>query len=256
MRARRGFSLIELMVSMAVGMIVLLLAVSALRAVGEGYGRGTDGVAAEREARAVLTQAAEDLSKAVSGLEMVFEDSGSGWRRDRLGFFCLQPDDAQADSERVGDLCAVVYYVEDIEVGGELVRCLMRGFRGSQESFAALRSGDGSSLFEPDESDEPVSFGVIQFKVEPLVRQAVEGEGGEGSGEWVEWTPAEDPEEEAWEGPDAVRLGLVVARRELIAKLRDGGAWDSSPLLGDPERADESDQLELYEILQPFAHAS
>ncbi len=244
MKARAGFTLIELMVSMALGAVVLLLAVGALRAVGDGYGRSTDGVAAEREARAVLTQAAEDLSKGVGGREMVFERNGEGWRRDRLGFFCLQPADAQSDAERVGDLCAVVYYVEDIEIGGDTVRCLMRGFRGSGETFEALRNDNETSLFAREDADEPVAFGVVSFEVNPVLR---EDDG------WTEWRAEEDPE---WTGPDAVGLRVVVARRELIAKLRDSGGWNGSPLLGEPEEADRSDQLEIYEILQSFAHAS
>lgn len=245
MKARAGFTLVELMVSMAIGAIVLLLAAGALQAVGDGYGRGTDGVAAEREARAVLTQAAEDLGKAVGGREMVFETAGTGWRRDRIGFFCLQPDDAQSADERVGDLCAVVYYVTDLEVGDETLRCLMRGFRGSEETFEALRNGSETSLFQGRPADEPVAFGVVSFEANPLVRLAGAG--------WSEWRAEADP---AWDGPDAVRLKLVVARRELIAKLREAGAWDSSPLLGSPDDAAESDQLESYEVLQSFSHAS
>ncbi|BCX48511.1 hypothetical protein HAHE_24190 [Haloferula helveola] len=242
---RAGFTLVELMVSMALGMLVLLLGVAGLRAVGEGYGRGTDGVASEREARAILTQAAEDLSKAVRGREMVFGGSTDAWRKDRLGFLCLQPDDAQSDSERVGDLCAVVYYIKDLKIGRDTVRCLLRGFRGSDETFEALRTGNESSLFVGEPADEPVAFGVLAFKVEPSVRGA--------DGEWEDWQQTADPD---WVGPDAVRLVLVVARRELVAKLRDTGAWDNSPLLGDPDDAEFSDQLETYEIFQPFGHDS
>ena len=245
MKARAGFTLLELMVSMALGAIVLLLAVAALRGVGEGYGRGTDGVAAERESRAVLTQVAEDLSKAVGGREMAFERVGDGWRSDRLGFFCLQPADAQSDAERVGDLCAVVYYVRDLEIRGESLRCLMRGFRGSEETFGALRDGRETRLFEPEPADEPVAFGVVSFEVDPLLR---DDDGG-----WIEWRADQDAD---WAGPDVVGLRVVIARRELIAKLRESGAWDSSPLLGDPADADRSDQLEIYRILQPFSHAS
>jgi type II secretory pathway component PulJ len=245
MKARPAFTMLELLVSMAIGMIVLLLSAVALRAVGDGYGRGTDGVAAERESRAVLTQVAEDLSKAVGGREMLFESVGEGWRRDRLGFFCLQPADAQSDDQRVGDLCTVVYYVDDLEIGGDTVRCLMRGFRGSEETFEALREDAGTGLFAPETADEPIAFGVLSFEVEPRLRSEAGG--------WTEWRAAEDPE---WAGPDAVGLRVVIARRELVAKLRESGAWDSSPLLGDPAEADRSGQLEIYRILQPFSHGS
>ncbi|MGB1128908.1 MAG: PilW family protein [Haloferula sp.] len=244
-RSPRGFTLVEMLVSMGAGMIVLVLAVTSLRSTGDGYTRSTSSMSAEREARAVLTIAAEDLSKAVRGREMVFGGGGEGWKKDELGFLCLQPEDAQSSSQWVGDLCAVVYYLDELEIGRDSVRCLMRGFRNSEETFDALRSDGVAGLYEPKSVDEPVAFGVLAFEVEPLVRA--------GAGAWVEWTRADDAE---WQGPDAVRMRLVVARRELMGKLRKEGDWDSSPLLGDPEMADRSPDLEVYEVVNLFSHAN
>lgn len=247
MRSRRthGFTLVEMLVSMGAGTVVLLLAVTSLRSTGDGYTRSTSSMSAEREARAVLTIAAEDLSKAVPGREMVFGGSDALWEKDKLGFLCLQPEDAQSPTEWVGDLCGVVYYLDDLEIGRDTVRCLMRGFRDSEETFQALRSDTVSELYEPRDVDEPVSFGVLAFEVEPLLRRPAGG--------WSRWNEAADSE---WEGPDAVRMRLVVARRELMGKLRRAGDWDASPLLGDPEEASQSPDLEVYEVINQFSNAS
>ncbi|MEM1084398.1 MAG: prepilin-type N-terminal cleavage/methylation domain-containing protein [Verrucomicrobiota bacterium] len=243
---RNGFTLIEMLASTGIGSVVLLVGVLALSNTGDEYGRSTDGVAAEREARAILTLVAEDMSKA-AGRRLEFEEADDGWRRDQLGFTCLQPKDAQAENEAIGDLCLVSYYVKDLEIGRETVRCLMRGFRGSEEVFAALKTDQLDPLFDERNVDEPVAFGVISFEVEPLVRQQ-----GGGFEAWDE--PAEG-EIEA-EMPDVVRLKLVVARRELAAKLREGDDWDNSPLIGEPQDAERNDLLEVYEIIHPFGHAN
>ncbi|MCU0794980.1 MAG: type II secretion system GspH family protein [Akkermansiaceae bacterium] len=246
MHRPKGFTLIELMVAMSVGMVVLLAAVGLLRSAGEGYGRNTDGISAEREARAVLSQAGEDLAKAVRKRLLVEEKDNAGWRSDRLGFLCLQPADAQAEDERIGDLCAVVYYLSDITMGGRSVRCLMRGFRGSSETFLAVGKKDVSSLYQPDPLDEPVAFGVVAFEVEPLIRRT--------GGRFEKWRAPADESTEVTEWPTSVRLTMVVARRELTGKLQNAADWQSHPLLGTPDKVAESKQLETYEALQSFGH--
>lgn len=244
MRSRAGFTLVELLVSMAVGMIVLLLAASSLRSAGAGYGRNTDGVSADREARAALTQLADDMAKGLRDKRVVIETVGNEWKLSRFGFLCLQPDDAQAEAERVGDVCAVIYYVRDLEVGGNPVRCLMRGFRGSNEVFGALRQNDIASLYDDRAPDEPVAFGVVSFEISPLVRSGQD---------WVPWTEPSDWDDPFVQGPEAVKVSMVVARRELVAKLGDATDWDSSPMLGRASEVARSNQLETYEGIHPFS---
>ena len=96
-------------------------------------------------------------------------------------------------------------------------------------------------VFEPTELDEPVSFGVVAFEVEPLVREE--------TGAYREWNRTVSEEV-----PEMMRLRLVVARRELVGKLRSAVDWDASPLLGTPAELDRSPDLELFEVMQPFAH--
>jgi hypothetical protein len=211
---------------------------------GDSYSQGSGSVAAEREARAVLTQMGDDFAKAVWHQDTIFEAGGEGWKRARTGFLSLQPEDAQSDDGRSGDLCAVHYYVKDIQVGPSTVRCLMRGFRESGEVFPALRAGSLTPMFAEEDTDEPVAFGVLAFEATPLTREL-------GTGNLIDWTQTGNP---VTTGPDFLRLRLVVARRELLGKLATSSDWDSSPLRGDPLKASENRNLEVYEVLQRFGN--
>lgn len=244
-RSLQGFTLMELMVAMAVGSLILLAAASFLGGTGDTYNRVGGNVAAEREARAVLSQMADDLATAVYHEDGVFENSGSGWASDKLGFLSLQTEAAQNKDRMIGDLCAVNYYLDDLEINGTTVRCLMRGFRDSADAFEALGAGSVSSLFTKVENvDEPVAFGVVSFEARPKTRD----EGGS----WVDWSEAEG------EQPEAVEVRLVVARKDLAAKLGDSGGWDgggsAAGLLGEAEKADENENLEVYQTLLRFGN--
>ncbi|WP_193210476.1 PulJ/GspJ family protein [Luteolibacter marinus] len=241
-RNPRGFTLLEVMVTMAIGSVLLLVAATLLGGAGQTYDRGSGSVAAEREARAVLTQLGEDFSKAEWHDDTVFEPQGEGWKQDRVGFLSLQPDDAQSKGGRTGDLCALHYYVKDIEVGNSVVRCLMRGFHESGEVFPELLTGSVGSLFDEQDVDEPVAFGVLSFEATPLVL-------AEATGKYEDWKPGgAEPQ------PDAVRVRLVIARRELLGKLTSTKEWDSSPLRGNPTEAANNRDLEVYEVIQRFGN--
>ena len=192
----------------------------------------------------MLTQMGDDFAKAVWHQDTIFEAGGEGWKRARTGFLSLQPEDAQSDDGRSGDLCAVHYYVKDIQVGPSTVRCLMRGFRESGEVFPALKAGSLTPMFAEEDTDEPVAFGVLAFEATPLTREL-------GTGNLIDWTQTGNP---VTTGPDFLRLRLVVARRELLGKLATASDWDASPLRGDPLKASENRNLEVYEVLQRFGN--
>ena len=241
----RGFSLIELMCSMAVGTIVLLAAASLLGTSGDGYGRVGGTVASEREARAILTQLSSDLSSARFHKDTKFEPQGKAWPSDHLGFLSLQPAEAQSDNGRIGDLCAVSYYLTDLTIGGRTVRCLMRGFRESSETFQALADDRVAPLFDGrDHIDEPVAFGVVSFEAKPKTRDQ--------SGKWIDWA------ENDTRGPDGLDIRLVIARRDLAGRLRTPSDWDGSTgpgkALGPPGEAERNENLQVYRTLIRFGN--
>lgn len=160
-----GFSLIELMCSMAIGSILLLAAAAVLGSYGSGYERVGGGVATEREARAVITRLTADLATARFHKDTLMDPSSGSGSAERLRFLCLRSAQAQSEAGRIGDLCAVNYYLKDLSIHGKTVRCLMRGCRDSKDTFTALDDKHPASLFaECSQSDEPIAFGVVSFE--------------------------------------------------------------------------------------------
>lgn len=242
-KAPHGLSLVELMVAMAVGSIILLLAAAMLARSGREYERLGGSLGAERDARALVGQISSDLSSACFHPGIVFESSGPDWVSDRIGFLSLQPEGAQSQSRHIGDLCAVHYYLEDLSMDGKTVRVLMRGFRDSADTFDALRNDGLPDLFSPEKSvDEPLAFGVVSFMARPVSRGR--------DGRWSEWKAS------ATTPPDAIDLRVVIARRSLAAKLSEPADWQGGGahgrLLGNPSMAHRHPDLETYAVHVPF----
>lgn len=233
----RGFSLVELMFSMAIGSIILILAATMLRTSGDGYERIGGSITSEREARALMTQLSSDLSTARFHKDGVIEKSSQPWAADRLGFLSLQPAEAQTESGRVGDLCVVNYYIKDLTISGKTVRCLMRGFRESTETFDSLKTNSVGGLFtEQVNVDEPVAFGVLAFEARPRSKDS--------GGKWQDWVKNDVT------GPEGLEVKLVLARRDLASKLKTPSDWSGSgatkDLVGQPSKAAENPNLEIY----------
>ena len=230
---------------MAIGSVVLILAATMLGTSGDGYERVGGGVASEREARALITQLASDFSTATFHKDGVIDQSSTAWPAARIGFLSLQPAQAQTDDGRIGDLCSINYYLEDLTIGGKTVRCLMRGFRESKDTFAALRAGAVGPLFDPQpDIDEPVAFGVVSFEAQPRIRDA--------TGNWMDWVKSDET------GPEAFDIKLVLARRDIAARLKLPADWDGTgaagKALGEPSKAEKNKGLEIYETTLRFGN--
>ena len=242
-QSRPGFTLVEVMLAMAIGMVVILLAVSMLGRSGSDYERIGGGVAAEREARAVLTQLTADLQSARFHPDQIIEKSDAAWPQDRLGLLTLQAPAAQATASQIGDLCAVHYYLTDLLIGGKTIRCLMRGFRDSKDTFAALATNEVPTLFTPTDRDEPVAFGVLAFQARPKSRTA--------DGTWQDWVKSTTLPPHEPDPPDALDLRLTIVRRELVGRLATTAAWDGA---GTGAQAITKDNLEVYSTLIRFGN--
>ena len=249
--SNRGFTLVELMAAMAVGMVVLMVAASILGSTGDSYERLGGGVTAEREARALLGQLVTDISSVQYHKDTLLREGAQKWPLDKIGFLTLQPDDAQTDDGRVGDLCAVRYYVKDEISGGKVTRCLMRGFVESQQTFKSLKNELVPQLFEEPPSqgssntDEAIAFGVVSFEARPKTRGA--------NGKLTDWKPGTDTP------PDVLALKLVIARRELMGKLTNSSDWNgegplATKMMGNAEESDRNKNLQVYETTVRFGY--
>lgn len=241
----RGFSLLELICSMAIGAIILLAAAAMLGSYGASCERVGGGVATEREARALITRLTSDLATARFHKDGILAKSSATWPADRLGFLSLQPAQAQSDAGRIGDLCAVNYYIKDLSIDGKTVRCLMRGCRESIDTFKALQDDKVSSLFmERNQTDELVVCGIVAFEARPMTRDP--------AGKWVDWARND------LTGPAALEVCLILARRDLAGKLKLPEDWDgagtTARLLGNPSEAQNNSNLEVYSTLISFGN--
>ncbi|MCX6846389.1 MAG: prepilin-type N-terminal cleavage/methylation domain-containing protein [Verrucomicrobia bacterium] len=244
----RGFSLVELSCSMGVGSIVLLLAASMLGSSGDGYQKISSNIANAREARAIISQLDSDLATAKFHPSQIIETPPSERPSHRLGFLSLQAPQAQSEQGRIGDLCAVNYYLADLQFGGQTVRCLMRGMRESADTYAALKTQSTGSLFEKQSvSDEPIGFGVVSFEVQAKTKDA--------KGEWIDWSSNATSTSTA---PEALALRLVIASQSLCAKLKSSDDWNgtgaNSKFLGKLEDAATHSNLEIHKMLIRFGN--
>lgn len=246
--SRRGFTLVELSCSMGVGSIVLLLAASMLGSSSDGYQKISSNIANAREARAIISQLNSDFATAKFHPSQIIETPPSSRPSHRLGFLSLQAPLAQSEQGRIGDLCAVNYYLANLQLGDQTVRCLMRGMRESADTYAALKTQSTCSLFEKQpERDEPIGFGVVSFEVKSKMRDP--------AGQWIDWSYNATNTSTA---PEALALRLVIASQSLCAKLKSSDDWDgsgaNSKFLGNPEDAVTHPNLEIHEMLIRFGN--
>lgn len=238
----QGFSLIELMVAMAIGSIILLLIGGLMASSGDSYERIGGSIHAEREARAAFTQITADLASAKFHPDSIIENSTAAWPKDRLGILSLQAPDAQTKTDRIGDLCAIHYYVKDLTIAGNTIRCLMRGFRDSTPTFEALRNNTVPALFTSrDPIDEPIAFGVVSFTAKPKIRGS--------NGQLIDWVESQGA------APDLLDVSLIIARRDLAGRLKKPADWDGAGnILGDHTNASKNRNLEIYNTLIRYGH--
>lgn len=230
---------------MTIGSVILIVAATMLGTSGDSYERIGGSVSSEREARALVTQLSSDLASARFHKDGAFNTSAAEWPVDRIKFLSLQPDEAQTEAGRIGDLCAIHYYIKDLPMGGKTVRCLMRGFRESADTFAALRAGTLAPVFaERPLADEPIAFGVVSFQARPKTR--------DGSGKWIDWVVNDVT------GPQALEVKLVIARRDIGGRLKLASDWNGTggaqSLLGKPTEADRNKALEVYATTLRFGN--
>lgn len=228
-----GYTLLELLAAVAIGMLLLSMCMVVTGDATNRCGGLEDRFAVDRSARVVMNQLSEDLASVVVARGLLLEASSEAWVRDRLGLYCLMPDAGQLDDRCVGDLCAVLYYCEDVAAGGVSERCLMRAVCHSADVFRALADGDDARVWSDAlQTAERLVTGVVAFDV---VRLVPDGLGG-----WLHWRDDDDG------FPAAVKIKLVLAERKGMRNLSTPADWNGAEWLGLPENAGRHPRLHAY----------
>lgn len=235
---RAGFTLIEMLVAMAMTAGLLTLLLTAMLGTSKNYDSMSQQIDTRVEARAALGLLTRDVGAFAGEMRVSEKDTAAGWAIDSFSFLSRQSTAAQTLENAESELCHVFYYPaysiddEQQRVGS---RKLYRGLLDSAETFDHAVAGKEFDLPTPTpETDEPVAFGVVSFDVEVLKRSA--------GGSFSEWTDGDD------DPPALVEITLVVTHRQILPRLPNADDWESADgALGTPETAEQNRDLYHYE---------
>lgn len=217
-----GFTLIEVLVAMALAALLMSMLLTSMIGTSDNYGAVSSQINTREEARAALSLCSSDLSAISGQISHNPSAAAGGWRTDELAFLAnLAPQSQAIDTGTT--LCQIYYYVAVTQDRGNnrpFSRKLFRKVRSSSEIFEMISAG---TEVEPPakrpEEDEPLAFGVVSYAVDFFAS----GEGGVRQ-PWTNESPFE---------PDLAKVTLVVTHRQLLERLTDESAWDEpSPLIG------------------------
>jgi prepilin-type N-terminal cleavage/methylation domain-containing protein len=155
----RGFTLVELVVAMAVSLVLVLGMFELTAQGGRGFGRTQRSIQTQSSARAALHFMAEDLATRLVGTPLqTTSDAAAAWPCGTLGFFRCQAADSAG-----GDVVFVLYEVKSVMEGPGTSRQLIRSVWDSGEAFAALK--DGRTPAGVPSSNEALALQVVGFSL-------------------------------------------------------------------------------------------
>ncbi|MDP0489616.1 MAG: prepilin-type N-terminal cleavage/methylation domain-containing protein [Verrucomicrobiota bacterium JB023] len=171
--ASRGFTLLEVLVSMVVGLGVILVMMNTLLMGTRGYDASTRRIDALVEARAAMTVLADDVATMLGTSTKQFGFEENDGRFQEIWFATLKPESAQDPEKAVGDICIVQYFTavtEDAPITDSTVsRKLYRRLWSSGDLTAYLRNGSLPLLTPNPDEAEAIAFNVTRFVVQPMV---------------------------------------------------------------------------------------
>ena len=217
----RGFTLLEVLVSAAIGTGVILMMAMTMRLGSDGFSEATRRIDAIVEARAAMGVLADDVSTIIGNGDEAFGWAENSERFHEVWFLTLKPIEAQDVNAAVGDVCFVHYFtaitLDSPVVDAGISRKLYRRFISSADMLEQLRSG---GLLRPEadpDRAEAVAFNVTRFVVQPLT-------GAERALPLVEWMPGAGL-------PDSLDVSFQVVDGETARTLRTQQDWELSTTL-------------------------
>lgn len=246
--SRRGFTLTEVVVASALGVVLLGVILSVMGTGSDGYARTTARVDANVEARAALRTLADDVASFRFDESFGIRDASTTRALNEIWFSTRMPRSAQDLNRAAGDLCFVFYYTAVTQPlegqRGPFSRKLYRRLVSSSEVMAALKRGedlDGPTPSPTALADEAIAFNVVQFLAVPLLRNE--------EGREVPWRD-DDP------APTHLRITLRVTDDETAGILSEQDDWLGTTalakeLLGSGEQ--ESGRIRTFRMTIPFS---
>jgi prepilin-type N-terminal cleavage/methylation domain-containing protein len=200
--ATRAFSLLEVLVAMAVLSLVLVLLLSVTNNASKLWRANENRVDSYREARAAINTIADDLASLCVSTNTTFfavtPESGSdadlpavatgataSGMNDKLFFLAALPADAQEAGKNKSDLCTIGYFLayDKTSLTGKGVASynLYRDFRSSDDTFTALETGKPFSGVNTDTAPtaseaEVLAKNITGFAVQPYTIDATNPE--------------------------------------------------------------------------------
>jgi prepilin-type N-terminal cleavage/methylation domain-containing protein len=202
-RPRRAFSLLEVLVAMAVLSLVLVLLLSVTNNASKLWRANENRVDSYREARAAINTIADDLaslcvstntayfavtpeSGADADLPAVTTGATTSGMNGKLFFLTALPADAQETGKNKSDLCTAGYFLayDKTALTGKGVASynLYRYFRSSDDTFTALKTGKPFTTVDTDTSStstqgaEVLAKNITGFEVKPYTIDAANPE--------------------------------------------------------------------------------
>ena len=222
-----AFSLLELLVAIAVLCILLVILLDIVQGATNLWRTSENKVEAYREARAALQIISSDLRHALASTNTNFfrRDISSYPNSTNVAFLATLPLSSQ-ETNSLSDVCTVCYFLAYDNkspvsgITGRQSYNLYRYFVESNETFAKLSDSSGPADvldFDPNRQPEILARNVVGFKATYFITN--------GPGSFTTWTQSA-----ATPMPDIVEIQLTAVNNERTMRFGARGAsgeWDA-----------------------------
>lgn len=228
---RKGFTLVELLVAMAVLSLLVVMLMGLVDSATTMWQSNENRIESYREARVAMSMMANELRFAhISTNENWFhfvEENGSG--DSEIGFLTALPISSQ-DPESLGQICSIGYFLaegnlSDLDVSAGRTWNLYRLLKESNETHDLLEASPESPDLWTDEvmAPEDVRAEIVARNIRSFRVRAFRRTGNS----WVPWTHAQDHPM-----PDLLEIEIQAVNSDTSKRLDGnlkGPALDNSP---------------------------